>query len=186
MGKFYLVFVLFLSMVMFTIFSKNIDHQDISEFDISEFLDYRHVGIVLSRLKSLSEGDTLIFTSLDRLARSTRHLLQMVEDMDRHGVMIKSLSQLWADTTTPEGRLMITVFAGLAEFERGLIVERTSRGRTAALKRGVKFGRKPILDKYQQGEALKMLQEGRRGVEVSRLFGVSEATISRLRKTYTV
>ncbi len=142
---------------------------------------------VLARcLKSLSEGDTLIFTSLDRLARSTRHLLQMVEDMDRHGVMIKSLSQSWADTTTPEGRLMITVFAGLAEFERGLIVERTSRGRTAALKRGVKFGRKPILDKYQQGEALKMLQEGRRGVEVARLFGVSEATISRLRKTYAV
>ena len=133
-------------------------------------------------LKSLSEGDTLIFTSLDRVARSTRHLLQIVEELEKRGVMLKSLGQSWVDTTTPEGRLMITVFAGLAEFERTMIVDRTSAGRAAAKKRGVKFGRKPSMSEAQQDEALKMLADGRRGIEVAGIFGVSEATISRLKK----
>ncbi len=134
-------------------------------------------------LKSLSEGDTLLFTSLDRVARSTRHLLQIVEELDERGVMLKSLGQSWVDTTTPEGRLMITVFAGLAEFERSMIIDRTSAGREAAKKRGVKFGRKPVLNEKQRAEALKMLADGRRGVEVAALFDVSEPTISRLKKS---
>jgi DNA invertase Pin-like site-specific DNA recombinase len=134
-------------------------------------------------LKSLAKGDTLLFTSLDRVARSTRHLLQIVEELDERGVMLKSLGQSWVDTTTPEGRLMITVFAGLAEFERSMIIDRTSAGREAAKKRGVKFGRKPSMNEKQKAEALKMLADGRRGVEVAALFDVSEPTISRLKKS---
>jgi DNA invertase Pin-like site-specific DNA recombinase len=94
-------------------------------------------------LAALAEGDTLIVTKLDRLARSTRDLLNTLDAIGKAGASFKSLGDGWADTTTPHGRLMLTVLGGLAEFERHLILARTTEGRKRAQARGVQFGRKP-------------------------------------------
>ena len=85
----------------------------------------------------------LVVTRLDRLARSTRDLLNVLHAVGEKGAGFKSLSDAWADTTTPHGRLMLTFLAGIAEFERSLIIARTSDGRARAKAKGVKFGREP-------------------------------------------
>src|SRR6187402_2225592 len=96
-------------------------------------------------LKRLDQGDVLIVTRLDRLARSTRDLLNILDTVAKAGAGFKSLADTWADTTTPHGRLMLTVLGGLAEFERELIRARTSEGRERAVAKGVVMGRKPKL-----------------------------------------
>src|SRR5881394_1614355 len=96
-------------------------------------------------LKRLDTGDVLIVTRLDRLARSTWDLLNTLDDIAKRGAGFKSLADTWADTTTPHGRLMLTVLGGLAESERELILARTSDGRVRAKARGVRFGRPPAL-----------------------------------------
>jgi DNA invertase Pin-like site-specific DNA recombinase len=88
-------------------------------------------------LAALSEGDVLMVTRLDRLARSTRDLLNVLDTISKAGAGFKSLADTWADTTTPHGRLMLTVLGGLAEFERELIKARTGEGRRRAQGRGV-------------------------------------------------
>src|SRR5215467_1043022 len=103
-------------------------------------------------LKRLDTGDTLMVTRLDRLARSTRDLLNILDAIGKAGAGFKSLADPWADTTTPHGKLMVTVLAGLAEFERSLILARTGEGRTQAKAKGVKFGRPPILSPHQRKE----------------------------------
>src|SRR4051794_41061186 len=82
------------------------------------------------------EGDVVVVARLDRLARSTRDLLEIAEQLKDAGAGLRSLGEPWADTTSPAGRMVLTVFAGIAEFERALIHQRTSAGRTAAKKRG--------------------------------------------------
>jgi DNA invertase Pin-like site-specific DNA recombinase len=110
----------------------------------------------LSRaLAALDAGDVLMVTRLDRLARSTRDLLNVLATVSERGAGFRSLSDQWADTTTPHGRLMLTVLGGLAEFERSLILARTAEGRTRAMARGARFGRKPKLTQHQIAEALK-------------------------------
>jgi DNA invertase Pin-like site-specific DNA recombinase len=94
-------------------------------------------------IANLGAGDTLVVCKLDRLARSTRDLLNTLDAIGKAGAMFRSLGDPWCDTTTPHGRLMLTVLGGLAEFERHLILARTSDGRERARARGVKFGRKP-------------------------------------------
>ena len=94
-------------------------------------------------LRRLDTGDVLIVTRLDRLARSTRDLLNILDTVAKAGAGFRSLADAWADTTTPHGRLMLTVLGGLAEFERELIRARTGEGRKRAQARGVKFGRPP-------------------------------------------
>ena len=106
------------------------------------------------------KGDVLIVTRLDRLARSTRDLLNILHDLGDRGVGFKSLADAWADTTTAHGRLMLTVLAGIAELERELINARTGEGRARAKARGVRFGRPPALDAHQQQEAIQRLAEG--------------------------
>ena len=96
-------------------------------------------------LKRLETGDVLMVTRLDRLARSTRDLLNILHTLGERGVGFKSLADSWADTTTPHGRLLVTMLAGIAEFERELIRARTGEGRTRAKARGVRFGRPPVL-----------------------------------------
>jgi DNA invertase Pin-like site-specific DNA recombinase len=96
-------------------------------------------------LKRLETGDVLMVTRLDRLARSTRDLLNILYTLGERGVGFKSLADSWADTTTPHGRLLVTMLAGIAEFERELIRARTGEGRTRAKPRGVRFGRPPVL-----------------------------------------
>jgi DNA invertase Pin-like site-specific DNA recombinase len=104
-------------------------------------------------LRGLEAGDVLLVSKLDRLARSTRDLLNTLAMISDKGASFKSLGDPWADTTTPHGKLMITVLGGLAEFERHLILARTNEGRERA-KRGVRFGRKLKLTKHQREEAL--------------------------------
>jgi DNA invertase Pin-like site-specific DNA recombinase len=131
-------------------------------------------------LKRLDTGDVLIVTRLDRLARSTRDLLNILDDIAKRGAGFKSLHDAWADTTRAHGRLMVTILAGLAEFERELIHARTSDGRVRAKARGVKFGRPIALTPHQRTEALQRLASGEAQADVARTFNVSQATISRL------
>ena len=92
-------------------------------------------------LDHIREQDVLVVARLDRLARSTRDLLEIAELLRDAGAGLRSLREPWADTTSAAGRMVLTVFAGMAEFERALIHQRTSSGRDAAMKRGVRFGR---------------------------------------------
>jgi DNA invertase Pin-like site-specific DNA recombinase len=131
-------------------------------------------------LKVLKSGDVLMVTRLDRLARSTRDLLNVLATVSERGAGFKSLSDPWADTTTPHGRLMLTVLGGLAKFERSLILSRTSDGRTRAMARGVKFGRKPKLTQHQIAEALERRDAGEALTDIGRSYNVSHSTISRL------
>ena len=131
-------------------------------------------------LKRLAAGDVLMVTRLDRLARSTRDLLNILGEIGKHDAGFKSLADPWADTTTPHGRLMLTVLGGLAEFERSLILARTSDGRTRAKANGVRFGRPAKLTAHQRREAMERLAEGAVQADLARSYGVSQATISRL------
>jgi DNA invertase Pin-like site-specific DNA recombinase len=131
-------------------------------------------------LRRIGTGDVLIVTRLDRLARSTRDLLNILDDIAKRGAGFKSLHDAWADTTSAHGRLMVTILAGLAEFERELILARTSDGRARAKARGVKFGRPSALTVHQRSEAIQRLAQGEAQADVARTFNVSQATISRL------
>ena len=131
-------------------------------------------------LKRLETGDVLMVTRLDRLARSTRDLLNILYTLGERGVGFKSLADSWADTTTPHGRLLVTMLAGIAEFERDLIRARTGEGRTRAKARGVRFGRPPALSFHQRQEVIQRLVEGVTQADLARTYGVSQATISRL------
>ena len=131
-------------------------------------------------IAALGDDDTLIVCKLDRLARSTRDLLNTLAAVGEAGATFKSLGDQWADTTTPHGRLMLTVLGGLAEFERHLILARTSEGRQRAQARGVRFGRKQKLTVHQQQEALARRAAGEALVEIARTYNVSHSTISRL------
>jgi DNA invertase Pin-like site-specific DNA recombinase len=131
-------------------------------------------------IRRLEPGDVLLVTRLDRLARSTRDLLNILDDIAKRGAGFKSLHDAWADTTSAHGRLMVTILAGLAEFERELIRARTGEGRKRAKDRGVKFGRPSALTPHQREEALQRLGNGEAQADVARSFNVSQATISRL------
>jgi DNA invertase Pin-like site-specific DNA recombinase len=132
-------------------------------------------------LDALEKGDVLVVTRLDRLARSTRDLFNTLALIAEKEAGFRSLRDAWANTTTPHGRLMLTVLAGLAEFERELIRSRTGEGRERAKARGVRFGRKPKLTPHQRHEALARRDAGEPLVEIARSYAVSHSTISRLR-----
>jgi DNA invertase Pin-like site-specific DNA recombinase len=131
-------------------------------------------------LGQLNGGDVLMVTRLDRLARSTRDLLNTLAAITGKKAGFRSLGDTWADTTTSHGRLMLTVLGGLAEFERDLIRSRTGEGRARAKARGVKMGRKPKLTPHQQAEAIKRRDKGETLTDIARSYNVSHTTISRL------
>ena len=122
-------------------------------------------------LAALTAGDCLVICKLDRLARSTRDLLNTLATISDRGATFKSLGDGWADTTTPHG--------GLAEFERHLILTRTSEGRTRAQANGVRFGRRPTLTPYQRAEAQRRRAQGETLTEIARSMNVSHMTIAR-------
>jgi DNA invertase Pin-like site-specific DNA recombinase len=129
----------------------------------------------------LDTGDVLMVTRLDRLARSTRDLLNTLVAITDRKAGFRSLTDTWADTTTSHGRLMLTVLGGLAEFERDLIRARTGEGRARAVARGVKMGRPPKLTPHQQKEAIKRRDAADESLaDIGRSYNVSAATISRL------
>lgn len=131
-------------------------------------------------LDQLREGDAVVVWRLDRLARSTRDLLELAETIAERGAAFRSLNEPWADTTTSAGKMVLTIFAGIAEFERSLIRERTSAGRTAARARGVRFGRPRKLSSDQGALAQRLLAEGRSVKEVARTLRVHPSTIYRI------
>ena len=131
-------------------------------------------------LATLQPGDVLLVNRLDCLARSTRDLLNILDSVVKAGAGFKSLADAWADTTTPHGRLMLTVLGGLAEFERELIKARTGEGRKRAAAKGVHIGRPSSLNAKQQRAALDRLEAGESQSELARSLGVSHTTIGRL------
>ena len=128
----------------------------------------------------LEPGDVLVVTRLDRLARSTRDLLNIMAAIAERGAGFKSLKDTWADTTSAHGRLMLTVLGGLAEFERELIRARTGEGRKRAKERGVRFGRPRKMTPHQRQEALQRLAAGETQTDVARTYNVDATTIGRL------
>lgn len=131
-------------------------------------------------LKRLDQGDVVIVTRLDRLARSTRDLLNILHDLAQKGVSFKSLADPWCDTSTMHGELMVTILAGLATFERHLIRARTDEGRKRAQAKGVHMGRPYKLTPHQRREAIQRHEAGETLVDIARSYNVSHPTISRL------
>lgn len=131
-------------------------------------------------LRALRVGDLVLVTRLDRLARSTRDLLNILASVNDRRAGFRSLGDLWADTTTAHGRLMLTVLGGLAEFERELIRARTAEGRARAVAMGVRLGRRPKLDEEQRRQACARKLAGEDVASIARDFEVSESTISRI------
>lgn len=130
-------------------------------------------------LAAIEQGDTIVITRLDRLARSTIDLLKIMKDLEERGVYLKSLADAWIDTTTAAGKLIVTVFAGLAEFERALIKERTAEGLARAKERGVVLGRRRKMTSIQIREAVAMRSVGRSYEEIGEIFGISRQTVAR-------
>jgi DNA invertase Pin-like site-specific DNA recombinase len=121
-------------------------------------------------LGQLDTGDVVVVTRLDRLARSTRDLLNTLGTIADGKAGFRSLGEAWADTTTSHGRLLLTFLGGIAEYERDLTKARTSEGRARAKERGVKMGRKPKLTPHQQREAIQRRNNGEGICEIARSY----------------
>ncbi len=132
-------------------------------------------------LGQLAAGDVLMVTRLDRLARSTRDLLNTLATVADRKAGFRSLGDTWADTTTAHGRLMLTVLGGLAEFERELIRARTGEGRARAKANGKSLGRPFKVTAHQRKEALARRESGELLTKIARSYNVSAAAISRLK-----
>ena len=135
-------------------------------------------------IAAIDAGDVLTVTRLDRLARSTRDLLTVLDQITAKGAGFRSLADPWADSTTPHGRLLVSVLGSLAEFERSLIIARTSEGRERAKARGVKLGRKPKLTPHQMREARERVEAGEQVRDIARTYNVTHSTISRLKSQF--
>lgn len=130
----------------------------------------------------LAKGDVLVVTRLDRLARSTRDLLNILGTIAEKGAGFKSLRHTWADTTTAHGRLMLTVLGGVAEFERELIRTRTGEGRERAKTRGVVLGQTKA-DRPSTARGPCSPEAGEVLTDIARSYNVSHSTIGRLNRT---
>jgi DNA invertase Pin-like site-specific DNA recombinase len=128
----------------------------------------------------LKPGDVVLVTKLDRLGRSTRELLDLIDAIGKAGAAFRSLGDPLFDTTSSQGRLLSTLLAAIAEFERDLIRERTGDGRKRAQAAGIKFGRKRKLSDYQREEAIKRRAAGETLAEIAKSYAVDVSMISRL------
>ena len=128
-------------------------------------------------LEQLRKGDLIIVADLTRLSRSVKDLFQLVEQIKARGADIKSLKESWMDTSTPQGKLMFTIFAGISQFERDLISQRTIEGLVAARARGKKGGRPPK-DEKDIKLALKMYEEKTYSIsEITKATGLSKTVL---------
>lgn len=135
-------------------------------------------------LDNLRSGDTIIITELTRLSRSTRDLFHLVDAIEKKGANIKSLKETWVDTTTPQGKFMFTVIAGLTQFERDLIVQRTKEGLESARARGRKGGR-PRRNKNDIEKALRLYKSKEYSLkEIRENTGVSKTALYRYLEEY--
>ena len=134
----------------------------------------------LARLmKAIDAGDVIVVTRLDRLARSTLDLLHTVDTITKVGAQFRSLADAWCDTTTPHGKLLLAILAGLAEFERSLIMDRTQAGIAKARQNGVAFGRPAKLNPRQRRIIAERYAKGETMAGLAREFDVSEPTVWR-------
>ncbi|HEY2528511.1 MAG TPA: recombinase family protein [Xanthobacteraceae bacterium] len=131
-------------------------------------------------LKALKPGDTVVVTKLDRIARSSRDLHNILGDLQDHDVGFVSLGESWCDTTSDVGRFLVTIMGGLAEFERSLIRARCEAGIARARAQGKKFGRKAKLDNGQRRKIAERYGAGETMAELAKDYGVGEATIWRV------
>jgi DNA invertase Pin-like site-specific DNA recombinase len=129
-------------------------------------------------MAGLKPGDIVLVTKLDRLGRSTRELLDLIERIGKAGASFRSLGDPLWDTSSSQGRLLSTLLAAIAEFERELIRERTGEGRKRAMANGVKFGRKPKLSDYQRQEAIKRRAAGETLASIAKSYAVDISMIS--------
>ena len=130
-------------------------------------------------MKDLLPGETVVVAKLDRLARSSRDLHNIIHELDGLGCGFLSLGESWCDTTTSHGRLMLTIMGGVAEFERELIRRRCEEGIERARAKGVTFGRKRKLDKEMVRVAAERYAKGETMAQLAEVYGVSEPTIWR-------
>jgi DNA invertase Pin-like site-specific DNA recombinase len=135
----------------------------------------------LARLTArLLPGDIVVVTKLDRLGRSTRELLELIERISKAGASFRSLGDPLWDTSSSQGRLLSTLLAAIADFERDLIRERTGEGRKRAMANGIKFGRRRKLSDYQRAEAIRRRDAGETLAAIAKSYGVAISMISRL------
>jgi DNA invertase Pin-like site-specific DNA recombinase len=131
-------------------------------------------------LDQLRKGDVLVVWKLDRLSRSLREVLTIIERLGDSGAGFSSLTEA-IDTTTPAGRMMMQMVGAFAEFERAMLRERTKAGLDSARREGRVGGRRPKLSEQQQSEIRKMITKGdKTAADAARLFKVHPATVSRL------
>ena len=134
---------------------------------------------LMRMVDQLRDGDIVIISELTRLGRSTKDLFAIVEQIQSKGANIKSLKETWLDTTTPHGKLMFTIFAGLSQFEADLIAERTREGLAAARARG-RLGGRPKMDADKIKQAVKLYNTKQYSVrEIEELTGVKKSTLYR-------
>ncbi|MEI4800859.1 recombinase family protein [Bacillus sp. NPDC077411] len=129
-------------------------------------------------LEFLRQGDTVVVTDLTRLSRSTKDLIEIAELISQKGANLKSLKEAWLDTTTAHGKILFTVFAGIAQFERDLTSERTKEGIIAAKKRGKHPGR-PKTDEEKVNYALYLIDQGMNRTDAAEKAGISRMTLYR-------
>jgi DNA invertase Pin-like site-specific DNA recombinase len=130
-------------------------------------------------MKALLPGDIVVVCKLDRLARSSRDLHNIIHELDAQGCGFTSLGESWCDTTSAVGRLMLSIMGGIAEFERDLIRKRCDEGIARAKAKGVTFGRKRKLDAEMIRVAAARYAKGETQAELAKVYQVSEATMYR-------
>src|SRR5580704_14288286 len=133
-------------------------------------------------MRALKSGDTVVVTKLDRLARSSRDLHNILHDLEEGACGFVSLGETWCDTTTDVGKLVLTIMGGIAEFERKLIQARCEEGITKAREMGKKFGRPSALDAGQRRKIAERYADGETMAELAHEYECGEATIWRALK----
>ncbi|WP_193366912.1 recombinase family protein [Pelagibius marinus] len=149
------------------LFSEQVSSVDVEKREkLSQALDF------------IREGDTLVVTKLDRLARSVAHLLAIMEKLKTKGANLRILN-MGIDTSTPTGKLMLTVLGGIAEFEREIMLERQREGIAKAKAAGKYKGRKPTA-RAKADEVLALKQEGVGPTEIAKRVGIGRASVYRI------
>ncbi|MDR1674359.1 MAG: recombinase family protein [Oscillospiraceae bacterium] len=131
---------------------------------------------LLKMIEQLRSGDVVVISELTRLSRSTKDLFAIVDKIKEKGADIRSLKETWLDTATPQGALMMTVFAGLSQFEADLTAQRTKEGLAAAKSRG-RLGGRPKTCAEKVSRALKMYDSGFSAQEICKSCGISKSTL---------
>jgi len=158
--------------------------QELQQAGAEEILQEKITGTNADRpelnrlLDKLRKDDIVLVSDLTRLSRSTKDLFSLVEQIQSKGAYIKSIKESWLDTTTPTGKLMFTFIAGISQFERDLISQRTKEGLAVARARGKMGGRKQKLDPTKKETIYKLYQERKLSImEICNMFSITKPTL---------